>query len=92
MRDLNNIRNRIDRVDDRIITLLQERVMLARKVAHIKNQTQAAFTDGAREKVVIQRLVARCHEPLLNKWIPLIYTSIFALSKEVRAEMLRYTL
>lgn len=91
MRDLNRIRTRIDRVDDHIIKLLQERMMLAEEIARIKNQTQAPLTDGAREEAVIQRLLAQCHEPLLKKWLPQLYTSIFVLSKQVRARMSKDT-
>ncbi|HNQ31132.1 MAG TPA: chorismate mutase [Candidatus Woesebacteria bacterium] len=91
MRDLNGIRTRIDHVDDHIIKLLQERVMLAQEAARIKNQTQAPLTDEAREEAVMQRLLAQCNEPLLKKWIPKIYTSIFALSKEVRARISKDT-
>ena len=56
---LDDLRRRIDRIDDEILALLESRADLARDVAREKRATGAATYDPERERAVLARLEAR---------------------------------
>jgi prephenate dehydrogenase/chorismate mutase len=85
MDDLSLIRKQIDAVDRDIITLLERRLSLVRKVAKIKNNKQEIpFTDAVREENIIRDLQKRTNDMVLQDTISDVYKVIFSISKSVR--------
>lgn len=55
-------RDRIGAIDRELVTLLAERVRLARHIGRSKRDTGAATLDPAQEAVVVRRAVERARE------------------------------
>jgi chorismate mutase/prephenate dehydratase len=90
---LDSLRRKIDRIDDRIVDLLAERIGLALETAALK----PAVRDAGREAAIVSRLQARASASIPGRlspdFIAALYALIFAesrkaqessLSKEVR--------
>ena len=56
---LEDLRRRIDRIDDEILALLEARADLARDVAREKRSSNSATYDPERERAILARLEAR---------------------------------
>jgi chorismate mutase/prephenate dehydratase len=56
--DLDDLRTRIDALDDRLLALLNERAALAAQVGEVKAKERRAFFVPSREKAVVARLEA----------------------------------
>lgn len=80
MNDLLEIRNQIDKIDDKIIELYKERMSLSKEVGLIKAQTEKAVTDGNREKEIVYRLSQKCPEEI-RFYVKELYEAIFHSSK-----------
>lgn len=78
--DLNEIRNNIDSIDDKLKTLYLERMALCDKVAEYKRQTSKAVLDNSREKAIVSRLTEGMNEGDANA-IELLYNTIFEISR-----------
>lgn len=81
---IEELRLKIDLIDDALLELLKCRLMLASEIGKIKNQTQQDVLDLRREKEIIERL--SCAKVLEKDQINLIYQAIFALTKQVQGE------
>ena len=58
VRDLSEIRGEIDRTDDEILRLLNQRARLVAEVATVKQQLQVPFYVPSRERQITERLSA----------------------------------
>ena len=61
---LEEIRQRIDVVDDKICELLEERFTLCKEVANAKKESGVAVENKDREKAVIKRVRAKMPDEL----------------------------
>ncbi|WP_456401476.1 prephenate dehydratase [Persephonella sp.] len=55
---LEELRNKIDRIDEEILRLLNERAKLAQEVGHIKKENNLPIYVPSREKEIFERLVS----------------------------------
>src|SRR5690554_1307828 len=78
--DLDKLRDNIDRVDQQIVELLNERVLLAGEVGKVKAREGADFYVPAREEQVFQRLESNNQGPLGNAALRGIYREIISAS------------
>lgn len=75
--DINQIREKIDRIDKEILKILNERVSLIEKITHIKKNSNLSYYDPSREKLIIERLKKINPGPLRNEDLEeIIYTII----------------
>ncbi|MBN2479103.1 MAG: chorismate mutase [Parachlamydiales bacterium] len=72
--ELIDIRNQIDLIDDQIISLLEKRLMLAKKLA--ENKLKKQIVDEKRENEILSKIK--------SKNIQEIYKSIFNESKKIQ--------
>jgi chorismate mutase / prephenate dehydratase len=90
--DLATLRGDIDRVDDEILALLNERAKLVAQVASLKERMQVPFYVPSRERAIVDRLAARNPGPFPNELIRPIFQEIFSaclsLEKTVRVAYL----
>ncbi|MBP5193500.1 MAG: chorismate mutase, partial [Clostridia bacterium] len=56
MNELEELRGRIDRIDDKIAELFNERMNVVRFIGEEKSKTGTAVTDFGREKSIINRV------------------------------------
>ncbi|WP_066387725.1 bifunctional chorismate mutase/prephenate dehydratase [Helicobacter himalayensis] len=82
---LDSKRAQIDRIDENILQLLEERMGLVREIGKYKQQTKSAIYRPEREKAIIERLSSLQTEKsyLKKSAIAAIYEEIFALSRNL---------
>ncbi|KIM10342.1 MAG: chloride transporter [Sulfuricurvum sp. PC08-66] len=91
---LQECRTAIDRLDDKLLEILNARMKVVHRVGEIKNSAHEAIYRPEREKEIIDRLVAlnATQESLLNRAaIEAIYLEIFAVARNLeRAEKVSF--
>lgn len=87
-RSLDDLRAAIDRLDDQIIRLLNERAALIVEVGKVKRDTGVPIYSPHREQAVLQRVLAANAGPLPARTIEAVYREImsgsFALEQPLR--------
>ncbi len=90
--DLATLRGDIDRVDDEILELLNERARLVAQVAALKERMQVPFYVPSRERAIVERLAALNQGPFPQEAIRPVFQEIFSaclsLEKTVRVAYL----
>jgi len=83
---LNELRKEIDKIDEELLTLLNRRMEVVRKVGELKNSTNAPIYRPEREKEIINRLtkISNFQNGLLKREdIEAIFLEIFATSRNL---------
>lgn len=82
MGKLEGFRDNIDQIDNQIVELLAQRMEVVQKVGEFKKQNNAIIYRPEREKDILDRLVERSNNTLLNRSaIDAIFMEIFAASR-----------
>jgi len=76
MKELNDIRKRIDRLDQRLLRLLNARGRLVQDVGQLKNRRRQAIFAPHREKYVLSHLRRMNGGPLSNQVIERVFREI----------------
>jgi len=82
--ELNKLRGEIDKIDNKILILLNERMEIVKKVGELKNTNNAPVYRPEREKEIIKRLseLSEKNDGILgNDEIEAIFLEIFAISR-----------
>lgn len=80
---LTEYRNRIDQIDDQLLSLLNERMQVVKQVGELKRSTNSIIYRPEREKAILDRLKTR-NKGLLNEpAIDAIFLEIFAVSRNI---------
>ncbi|MRJ03342.1 MAG: prephenate dehydratase [Epsilonproteobacteria bacterium] len=88
---LEELRRRIDEIDDTILKLLNERMEVVKKVGELKNKTGAPIYRPEREIEILNRLKEKNPGPLTESAIEAIFLEIFAVSRNLeRPERVAY--
>lgn len=86
--ELSDIREMIDSVDAELSVLLNERLLLAKRVGEIKSKTGRAVKDEKREREVMEHATAAASDPVISKAITKIYETLLTESCAVQATSL----
>lgn len=84
---LTALRQRIDRIDDRLLALLNERAALAMQVAASKADAGRGVHVPEREKAVLRRLLAANAGPLKSADLRAIFTEVISASRGLEARL-----
>ena len=77
---IEELREKIDRIDERILGLLEERVDIVKKIGAVKRKKGLPIDDIDREREVVGRLTGRTK---LNKhFVRRIYENVIEYCKE----------
>lgn len=76
MRELRELRQALDQLDQQLMRLLNERMELAREVGVVKDFYKNPVTDIGREKAIITKIQKMADDPLLEENMEQIYTLI----------------
>lgn len=76
--DIRALRSAIDKIDEKILDLINKRFLLAQKIGHIKKQCGIRIVDKDREKEIINRLKDRNNGPLGDDALHHIFTAIIS--------------
>ena len=77
------LRRQIDRIDDRVLSLLNRRARLAQSVGAAKARAHADVYAPAREKRVLDRLVAANGGPLAGAHVRAVFREIISASRSL---------
>ncbi|QJW90719.1 prephenate dehydratase [Spirosoma taeanense] len=80
---LESLRNDIDALDDQLLTLLNQRMELVRRVGELKRTTNAVIYRPEREKQILDRLHGQNNGLMNRSAIEAIFLEIFAVSRNL---------
>ena len=83
---LQEIRNRIDAIDDELVQLFARRMDCSREVALAKQQSARPIRDHARERAIVNRLTAAAGDELAP-YVRALYAQIFDLSRSYQSAL-----
>ncbi|MBX2845238.1 MAG: prephenate dehydratase [Saprospiraceae bacterium] len=81
MTSLEDLRARIDNLDNDLIELLDQRMQVIKEVGELKRHQQSGIYRPEREKVIVDRLYERSKGLLSKAAIEAIFLEIFAVSR-----------
>lgn len=82
--DLNQLRGKIDEIDDELVRLFCERMNVAADIAAYKKEHNLPILVPAREAEKLQD-VARKAGPEMAEYVTELYATLFRLSREYQA-------
>ena len=80
---LSAIRQKIDGLDDQLLSILNERMELVKKVGELKRSSQSIIYRPEREKQILDRLAKHNNGLLTRQAIDAIFFEIFAVSRNL---------
>lgn len=83
-----DLRERINEIDEGIITLLNERLSLAKRIGQLKKQSRLTILDSNRENQVLDHVKGLSQDPCLKNRIGEVYKIIMEISKDVQKGVL----
>lgn len=83
MSNLALLRKRIDRLDLKLLQLLNARATLALRVGRIKRQRGLPVFDGLREELVLRQVAKANHGPLPRMSLRKIFREILRQSRQL---------
>ena len=81
---INKIRSQIDHIDDKIISLILERLQKAQKIGEIKKELKLSVYDKEREDIIINRLLEKKKNKLNANQIKQILKPIINISTDLQ--------
>lgn len=88
MKDLKLLRNKMDQVDDRLLTLLSKRAEYSKRIGQLKRDRKQSIYAPEREREVLDRLAKRNKGPLPKEALYTIYREIMSCSKSLARPLL----
>ena len=82
--DIEALRDAVDEIDDKILGLINQRLLLATQIGRFKKQSGIQIVDSSREKVVLGRLLERNAGPLQENALQQIFTAIIAAARDIQ--------
>jgi chorismate mutase/prephenate dehydratase len=79
--NLQELRKKIDQIDEQVITLLNQRAALAQEIGQHKTRSRSHYFTPEREQTVYKRLLALNRGPLDARAIRAIYREIISASR-----------
>ncbi len=80
---VDELRKKIDEIDDQVIRLLNERAKAALEIGKLKEQANARIYAPAREKQIIAQICEKNEGPLPNEAFRAIYKEIISASRSL---------
>jgi len=79
---LNKMREKINLLDQKLLTLLNQRLHIALKIGKIKKEMGKKIEDPGREKEVLKRLNQKNKGPLKEEDLKKIFTTIMKVCRK----------
>ncbi|MBR1559559.1 MAG: chorismate mutase [Clostridia bacterium] len=86
---INDIRNKIDSLDDQLVSLFAQRMECSREVAAAKRADGMPIKDHAREREIVNRLT-RAAGDAYAPYVKALYSQIFDLSRSYQSALGEY--
>lgn len=88
MRDLTELRQELDALDQELVALFEKRMTISREVAAAKMQLGKPVLDASREAQVLQSRCAMLQDASLAEATEALYRQIMALSRQEQEKLL----
>ena len=88
--NLDEIRSRLDAIDDEMIRLFVQRMRLVSDVAAYKKENGLPVLDTGRERQIVNRVSLRAGEDL-EHYAKLLYQTLFSVSRAYQADQLQFS-
>lgn len=85
--ELNELRERIDKIDDEIVRLFQERMRVAADIAEYKKANGKAVLDKTRERQKLNEIVGKTDEEF-KSYMHVLYSLMFELSRSYQGRLI----
>ncbi len=82
--DLKNLRDQIDDIDSKILSLINQRLEIGKKVGMVKKETGSRILDRTRERNVIEKLSKINQGPADKQLLRYIFNVIITATREVQ--------
>ena len=82
--NINELRKSIDEIDEKILDLINKRLLLGKEIGNIKRLNKEQVTDKAREISILKRLNDLNKGDLRNDTLDHIFTQIISESREIQ--------
>ena len=82
--DIVKLRLAINKIDEKILDLINQRLMLAKKIGRVKNLGHLRISDTMREKEIIERLLQKNRGPLRDDGLRHIFGAVIAEGRNVQ--------
>jgi chorismate mutase / prephenate dehydratase len=87
MEDLNQLRNQIDEIDEKMVLLFEERMEAVMKIAAYKNQNGIPILNETREKEVIKKNTLRLRNKTFEHSLERFLVYMMSLSREEQSKI-----
>ena len=77
-KDIGALRQSIDKIDEKILNLINQRLSLAKQIGDFKKQDGIQITDSGREKQIFNRLQKKNNGPMSAEGLRNIFEAIIA--------------
>jgi len=84
MNEITKIRQRIDKIDDQLLDLINQRIRAAGEIGAIKNLSGTAVVDSKRERQIYQRLSALNNGPLKEDSLHKVVRAVIAAGRSIQ--------
>lgn len=84
MEDIKALRSRIDKIDDELIKLFENRLDIAKRIGDIKKKNNIKVVDLKREEEVIKKNVSMVKNKDYSDLAQCFFKNIIELSKKVQ--------
>jgi chorismate mutase len=81
--DIDEIRLKINQLDDELLRIFNERAALALEIGHVKKQLNRPIYDPKREKLIFERMQAANPGPLDNDAIVRLFERVIDESRSL---------
>ena len=88
MRTLDELRVEIDRIDQQMVQLFEERMQVVAEVMAVKKAAGIPILDSSREEAVVEKNTARLTDPELAGYYERLIRQMMALSREYQASLM----
>lgn len=88
MRTLEELRVEIDRIDQQMVQLFEERMQVVAEVMTVKKAAGLPILDASREEAVVAKNTARLSDPALADYYERLIRQMMALSREYQAKLM----
>ncbi len=85
--DLNALRGKIDNIDDKIISLIEERMGVAADISQYKRQNSLPVLDAKREREKLCD-IAEKSSPEMREYMRVLYSLVFELSRSYQNRLM----
>ena len=81
-KELSNLRNQINKLDEKLFSIIFKRMNIAKKIGKIKVQNEMKITNSDRENELIKHILELPDNSLNQGEIESIYKLFFSISKK----------